>query len=533
MLMGILFTKKATTYCWPSTKERTEKTYLRVIFPMPFLTEKVKNGRMKYMLDDIRNERLKKLNLLKEKGVNPYPAKTRRDFSVQKTLETFSQLEQSHTEITIAGRIMSRRDQGAITFLDLFDGTGKMQVLIKSGNGSFDEMRYNEFLTVTDVGDFIEARGICFVTKRGEKTLEARDWKMLAKTLLPLPEKWHGIQDPEERYRKRYLDILMNPETRELFEKKALFWKAIRNFMQKEGFMEVETPILEPSPGGADAEPFQTHLRALDIDLYLRISPELYLKRLMVAGFEKVFEIGRVFRNEGFDKEHLQDYTQLEFYWGYADYRMLMVFVEELYKKIIFETLGACTHSWNGQTIDWGGEWKRYDYFQVIKDELGIDLRTISDEELRMCAERNGLDPEKHVGRGRVIDLIFKKRVRPKLIEPGFLINPPLDIEPLAKRLSDDPMRVERIQVVACGSELGKGFSELNDPLDQRVRMEEQLKLREQGDKEAQRLDEDFIEALEYGMPPTAGFGLSERLFAVLVDKPVREITYFPLMRPK
>lgn len=485
------------------------------------------------MLNDIRNERLKKLNFLKERGIDPYPASTRRDFSIEKALAEHTKLTASKKEITVAGRIMSRRDQGAITFLDLFDGTGKMQALIKSGQGTFDERRYNELLTVVDIGDFIEVRGICFVTKRGEKTIEARDWEMLAKSLLPLPEKWHGIQDPEERYRKRYLDILMNRDVRELFLKKARFWNSARAFFQEQGFTEVETPVLELNPGGADAEPFRTHLSALDRDLYLRISPELSLKRLLVAGFEKIFEIGRVFRNEGIDKEHLQDYTQLEFYWGYADYRKLMPFVEELYKKIIFDTIGGYTHAWNGQTINWEGEWKRYDYYQAMKDGAGIDLSKISEDELRTFAKKNGLDPEKHVGRGRVIDLIFKKLVRAKLIQPGFLIDPPVDIEPLAKRLPDDQSRVERIQVMACGLELGKGFSELNDPVDQRARMEEQKKLRERGDKEAQRLDEDFIEAMEYGMPPAAGFGFSERLFAVLMDKSVREITYFPLMRPK
>ena len=485
------------------------------------------------MLEDIRNERLKKLNLLKEKKIDPYPAVTARDFSIQKMLADFTTLESSKKTVAIAGRIISKRDQGAITFLDLFDGSAKMQVLVKEGVGSFNSEHYQEFLAVVDIGDFIKVSGTCFVTKRGEKTVEADTWAMLTKSLLPLPEKWHGLQDPEERYRKRYLDILMDEKVRELFVKKSRFWQSVREFMNSEGFMEVETPILESSPGGADAEPFVTHLKALDIDLYLRISPELYLKRMMVAGFDKVFEIGRIFRNEGIDREHLQDYTELEFYWAYADHTMLKETVERLYKKVIRDTLGTLEHEYNGKKIDWGGMWQTYDYYECMKTHAGIDLSSVNETKLRAKARELGLEPEKHIGWGRVVDLIFKKAVRPHLIAPGFLVYPPADIEPLAKRMDTDPERVCRFQVVAGGTELGKGFSELNDPLDQRKRMEEQVKLREAGDKEAQRLDMDFIEALEYGMPPAAGFGLSERLFAVLVDKPVRETTYFPLMRPK
>ncbi len=482
------------------------------------------------MLDEIRGERLKKLNLLKEKGIHAYPASTSRGVSVDEVIRNFDALAADKKAVTIAGRVMSLREHGGIVFADMYDGTGKFQTLFKKDNLG---ETYDLFMSTVDIGDFIEAEGTCFTTKRGEMTLDVTRWNMLTKSLLPLPEKWHGLQDAEERYRKRYLDILMDPGVKDVFVKKARFWKSVRDFLHSKGFMEVETPVLEASPGGADAEPFQTHLNALDIDLYLRISPELYLKRLMAAGFEKIFEIGRIFRNEGIDREHLQDYTQLEFYWAYADYKMLMDFVKELYQKVVFDTLGAYTHPWNGTTIDWGGEWKTYDYYEMMRKETGIDLTTATDEMLRNSAREMGLDPEKHLGKGRVIDLIFKKAVRPKLVQPGFLINPPLDVEPLAKRLEIDPGRVQRIQVMAAGSELGKGFSELNDPLDQRARMEEQLSLREAGDKEAQRLDDDFLEMLEHGIPPTAGFGFSERLFSVLLDKPVRETTYFPLMRPK
>ena len=329
------------------------------------------------------------------------------------------------------------------------------------------------------------------------------------------------------------MDLIMSPNERELFVKKSRFWQATREFLLKEGGMEVETPILEKIPGGADAEPFKTHMNALDIDLYLRISPELNLKRLNVGGFEKVFEIGRIFRNEGIDREHLQDYTQMEMYWTYTDYKQLMSIVERLTKHVVKETIGGYVHSWQDKTVDWSAPWQRIDYYDAFLKYTGLDLAHASEKELKKYAQEQNIDVEKHLGRGRLIDVIFKKKARPHLIEPGFLILPPVDIEPLAKRWPEDPERVERFQVVACGSELGKGFSELNDPLDQRQRFEEQTKLGEAGDKEAQRMDEDFVEALEYGMPPTAGFAYSERLFAFLLDKPVRETVFFPIMKPR
>jgi lysyl-tRNA synthetase class 2 len=286
-------------------------------------------------------------------------------------------------------------------------------------------------------------------------------------------------------------------------------------------------------PGGADAEPFKTHLNALSTDFYLRISLELPLKKMLVAGFEKVFEIGRIFRNEGIDKEHLQDYTQLEFYWAYRDYNDLMEFVEKMYKAVVKNVCGGLTTTYNGEKIDWGKKWPKVEYVEEFKKKNKINPLDASREELFAKAKSLGLEPERNLGKGRLIDLIFKKTVRPTLIQPCFLINPPIEIVPLTKRSERDPRIGERMQPVACGTELGNGFSELNDPLDQRKRFEEQMRLREEGDKEAQRLDEDYLEAMEYGMPPAAGFGVSERFFAVLMDKPVRETVIFPLMRPK
>ena len=482
-------------------------------------------------LDEIRNTKINKVEELRKSGIEPYPAVSLRTHSIEETINNFDSWSASQKELIIAGRIMALRNMGAMAFLDLNDGSGKIQVLIKEDSISKEEFdKFNKFV---DIGDFIEVKGFLFKTKREEKTIEVKSYSLLTKALLPLPEKWEGLQDVEEKLRKRYLDLIMNPEEKELFVKKSRFWQATREFLIKEGGLEVDTPILEQIPGGADAEPFKTHMNALNMDLFLRISPELNLKKLITAGYEKVFEIGRIFRNEGIDREHLQDYTQMEMYWAYYDYDGLMSVVKKLFKKIVQKTLGTLEHEYQGQKINWGASWKKYDYYKLFKEHTDLELKKATEEKLKEYAVSQGIDASKHVGRGRLIDIIFKKKVRPHLIEPGFLILPPIDIEPLAKRYPKDLNRVERFQIVAGGTELGKGFSELNDPIDQRQRFEEQAKLGEAGDKEAQRMDEDFVETLEYGMPPTAGFGMSERFFAFLMDRPVRETVFFPLMKPK
>lgn len=481
------------------------------------------------MIESLREERLKKLNNLKAAGIDPYPAKSKRTHTIAQAIEGFGVLSKSKKKIFVVGRIRSIRGQGGISFMDLKDESGAIQVVIKKD--IFKELDF--WRDNLDIGDFIEVSGILFKTKRGEKSIELRTLKILSKSLRPIPSEYYGVNDTETRLRKRYLDFLGNPETKELFKKKSIFWAETRRYLEDAGFLEVETPILEPVPGGAEAEPFVTHHNALDQDFYLRISPELNLKRLMVGGFEKVFEIGRIFRNEGIDSEHLQDYTQVELYWAYQDYEGLMKFIEGLYKHIIKKTFGTLKLKRDEKVIDWGKKWKRLDYYELFYDANKIDLKVANEHDLAKFAKQLNLDFEPSAGRGRLIDLIYKKTVRPNLIEPSFLINIPVDIEPLAKRMPGDPTRVERFQPVAYGTELGKGFSELNDPLDQRGRFAEQMKLREAGDKEAQMLDEDYVEAMEYGMPPTAGFGISERLFAVLVGLPVREAVIFPLMRTK
>lgn len=481
------------------------------------------------MLEDIINEKKKKISLLKEAKINPYPAQTKRTHTISEVLAKFNLLLKNKKKIFIVGRLMSLRDQGSIVFGDLVDGSGRMQIILKKENIS----NFNFWKKILDSGDFISCGGIVFITKKREKSLEVKNLSILTKSLRPLPKEWFGIEDIELKLRRRYLDMIFNPETRELFKKKEIFWSTFREFLKKEGFLEVETPVLEPIPGGAEAEPFITHHNALNEDFYLRISLELSLKKLLVGGFEKVFEIGRIFRNEGIDREHLQDYTQLEFYWAYHDYNDLMKLVERLYKTVIKKTVGSLVTLWNNQKINWSKKWPKVEYCKLFKQNIGLDPIDTNEEDLKKKAKELNLEFEDYAGKGRLIDLIFKKIIRPKLIEPCFLIDPPVEIEPLAKRSSRNPNLVERFQVVACGTELGKGFSELNDPIDQRQRFEEQMKLREAGDREAQMLDEEFLIALEYGMPPAAGFGVSERLFAVLMNKPVRECVIFPLMRKK
>ena len=481
------------------------------------------------MIEALRDERVKKLQKLRESGVEAYPQTSKRTVSLELVRKDFSKLLKAKKKLWLAGRILSIRDQGNIIFLDLEDESGRFQaVLLKKNIKNFAVFKGN-----LDRGDFINVYGSVFKTKSGEMSLEVREANILTKSLLPIPSEWYGVEDPDLRLRARYLELLTDSKTKEMFRKKSAFWQAFREFLLKEDFLEVETPVLESIPGGAEAEPFKTHLKALDIGLYLRISLELSLKKLIVGGYEKVFEIGRIFRNEGIDKEHLQDYTQLEFYWAYHEYNDLMKLIEKMYKFVIKKTIGTYKTTYDGNKIDWGKKWKTVDYVLSFQKAVGLDPLAASDDELFVFAKNKGFGPERHMGRGRLIDLIFKKTVRPTLIQPCFLIDPPVDIEPLAKRHRKDPRRVERFQILAGGTELGKGFTELNDPLDQRERFEVQMNLREAGDNEAQMMDEGFVEALEYGMPPTAGFGISERLFAVLMDKPVRETVFFPLMRPK
>lgn len=481
-------------------------------------------------IDEIRDGRIKKLELFQKKGINPYPAESFRELSLKEVVEKFDDLEKSGEDKWVSGRIMSLRGQGAIIFITLNDGTMPFQALFKKD--SIGEEKFSFFNETADIGDFIEVQGIFFKTNRGEKTIEAKDWRMLAKTLLPLPEKWHGLQDVEERFRKRYLDIIMNPEIKELFEKKAKFWDATRNFLKKEGFLEVETPTLEVTTGGAEARPFKTHHNDFDMDVYLRISVgELWQKRLLAAGFPRVFEIGRAYRNEGSSPEHVQEFTNMEFYAGYMDYRQGMDFTERMIKEVVKETFGTLEFKTHGHDIDLSGKWERIAYVDVIKKMLNVDVLSATESEMKKKLDELKVKYEGE-NRERLTDSLWKY-CRKQIVGPAWLIDVPKLVSPLSKAKPENPLLTERVQLILTGAECTNGFSELNDPLDQRERFEVQKKLIEAGDEEAMMPDFEFVEMLEHGMPPAFGFAYGERLFAFLMDKPIRETELFPLMRPK
>lgn len=479
---------------------------------------------------DIRDERLKKLELLKAAGMDAYPAQSHRDTSNKAVLESFDDLEKGGTKVKVAGRVMSLRGQGGISFVDLFDGTARLQAVFQKDD--MDEDHFDLFSNTVDTGDFIEVSGVAFKTQRGQQSVKVQEWRMLAKSLLAMPTEHFGIKDEELKLRERYLDILLDPEVRAMIERRSKFWQAIREFYLKRGFLEVETPVLETSPGGADARPFTTHHHALDIDVELRISLELWLKRLLVAGFPKVFEIGRIFRNEGQSREHLQDYAQLESYEAFSSLKEGGDFVKELYRHIAKDVYGKYTFEINGHTVDLAEEWQLINFCSIIKEKFGVDPLTCTEEEAIQAVRDAKIEVGESLNKARAVDHLWKS-IRKTISGPAFLVGVPVYLEPLAKKFTADPRVVERLQVILAGSEVGKGFSELNDPQDQRARFEEQQTMRDQGDAEAQRLDEDYIRAMEYGMPPAFGFGVSERLFAFLENKPAYLAQIFPLLRPK
>ena len=482
------------------------------------------------MREDILQTKLDKLNNIREFGMEAYPEKTKRSMTNAEALAKFEELNEK--EITLVGRVRSFRPMGGSTFAHIEDESGKIQLFLNKNN--IDEAKYKLFSKNVELGDFVQVTGKIFKTKQEEKTIEVHDWQMLSKNMRPIPTEHFGIKDEEELLRKRYLDLLANPETRELFRKKNVFWQTIRQSLVAEGFLEVQTPVLEHTPGGADAEPFVTHHNALDQDFFMRISLELPLKRLLVGGFERVFEIGRVFRNEGIDREHLQEFDHMEFYWAYSDMEKGMKFAEKLYKEIVLNVLGGYEHENDGEKINWNVDFPVVDYFTEFEKETGINLSSeITVEELKKKADELGIKYEAGYSLGRMIDTIYKKTVRQKLIQPCFLVGHPLEISPLAKTDPQNSKKVLRFQVVAGRSELCNAFGELNDPIEQKKRFEQQMKMREAGDTEAQMFDEDFVEALEIGLPPAFGFGMSERVFSFLMNRSIRETVIFPPMKTK
>lgn len=478
---------------------------------------------------DIRAERLKKIDLLREAGMEAYPISTERDTDNEAFLKHFEEVVTTQKTVTLGGRVMSLRGQGGIVFATIFDGTERAQLVFQKDE--MDNTSFDLWGSTVDTGDFIEATGTAYITKRGAQSLKVDSWKMLTKSLIPIPDEWFGLKDEEKRSRERYIDILINPETRAMLERRSQFWRTIREFLHERGFIEVETPVFESTPGGADARPFITHHNALDIDVYLRISLELWQKRLLVAGFPKVFEIGRIFRNEGQSREHAQDYTQLETYEAFSDMHKGMEFLKDLYRRIAKDVYGKYTFTCGEHTFDLADEWEIIDYCELIQKEYGIDPITCTEEAAIQAAREAQVVFGEAPNKPRAIDHLWKK-LRKKIAGPAFLINQPKFMEPLAKSAPDKPNIVERAQVILAGSEVGKGFSELNDPVDQYERFAEQQAMRDAGDDEAQRLDMDFVRALEYGMPPAFGFGVSERLFSFLENRPILEAQTFPLLRP-
>jgi len=477
---------------------------------------------------EIIAERRKKRDALIAAGQNPYASQTDTTHTAVDFQANFSDLLTNETKLVMAGRVMAMRLHGALAFVDLFDGTGRVQVMLtKEQLGDTFQL----FVDTVDTGDFIEVSGVVFVTKRDTNALLANSWQILTKTLQPIPVEHFGLKDEDERYRKRYLDILLNEELQALFVQKAKFWAVTRQFMTERGFLEVETPTLEVTTGGAEARPFKTFHNDFDMPVYMRISiGELWQKRLMAAGYPKTFEIGRAYRNEGSSPEHLQEFTNLEFYWAYADYRDGMAFVRDLYRKIATEVFGTTKFEMRGHTFDLADEWEEIDYSGTILEKTGIDIHIATEAEMEAKLAELGVKYEGQ-NRERLMDTLWKY-CRKSIAGPAFLINHPTLVAPLAKA-RPGTQTVEMFQPIIAGSEVGRGYSELNDPDDQRARFEVQKVLLDAGDEEAMMPDWEFVEMLEHGIPPTCGFGFGERLFSFLAGKPLRETQLFPLMKPK
>lgn len=480
-------------------------------------------------LAEIKAERIKKRDLLVAAGMDPYTARSERTHDVAEVCHNFEALTADSTNVVLSGRLLAIRVHGGSVFADLFDGTDRVQIFLAKDNLS--EEQFVLFVDTIDIGDFVEVSGQVFYTKRGTPAVKVLEWRILTKTLQAIPTEHFGLQDEDERFRKRYLDLLLRPEARELFVRKEKFWDITRQFMKQQGFLEVETPSLEVTTGGAEARPFKTHHYDFDMPVYLRISiGELWQKHLMAGGYPKVFEIGRAYRNEGSSPEHLQEFTNMEFYWAYADYQDGMRLVTELYRTIATQLYGTTKFTVRGHSFDLADEWREIDYVDEIRNQTGIDILNSDVLALQEKLSELGVQYEGET-KERLVDSLWKY-CRKQISGPAFLVNHPILVAPLAKRRSGTET-VEMFQPIIAGSEVGRGYSELNDPEEQRERFLVQQELLNAGDEEAMMPDWDFIEMLEYGMPPTCGFGFGERLFAFLEGKSLRETQLFPLMRPK
>lgn len=481
---------------------------------------------------DILKNRRQKLDRLRELDINPFPFRFERTHLSSEIVSDFERLEESRELVRIAGRIVSWRGHGKTLFAHVQDRGGRLQIYLRSDD--LGPEVFERFM-LFDLGDIIGAEGVVFKTRTGEVTVRVSTFDILAKSLQPPPEKWHGLQDKEIRYRRRYLDLIVNQEVAETFRKRTQTIKSIREFLDQRGFQEVETPALQVLYGGANARPFKTHLNALDLDMYLRIADELYLKRLIIGGLEKVYEICKDFRNEGIDRNHNPEFTMLEFYWAYADYNDLMSLVEEMIYKVGVDVLGTDKLAIGDRRISLMPPYKRISFFEAAKRALGQDMIALSEEELKSLGRERGADMGALRGRGAVLDEIAREFVEPTLVEPTFLIDYPVELSPLAKTHRKDPRLAERFELFVGGVEFGNGFSELNDPDDQRRRFEAQAAMRRAGDLEAHPIDEDFVLALEHGMPPATGYGLGiDRLVMLLTgNSSIRDVIFFPTMKPE
>ncbi|HHY33017.1 MAG TPA: lysine--tRNA ligase [Firmicutes bacterium] len=475
--------------------------------------------------------RRQKMDALRARGIDPFGHRFERTHHAREIVEGFERLEGG--TVKVAGRLMAMRSHGKATFADLLDLSGRIQIYAKLdrlGQDAYD------LFTSLDIGDIVGVEGRVFRTRRGEVTLEIERFELLSKSLRPLPEKWHGLADVDLRYRQRYLDLIVNPEVREVFLKRTAIVRAVRAFLDSRGYIEVETSAMHTIPGGATARPFITHHNALDIDLYLRIALELHLKRLIVGGLEKVYEIGRVFRNEGISTKHNPEFTMLELYEAYADYTDMMNLAEDLIHYVAIQVLGQAKVDYEGNTIDLVPPWPRKTMVEAVRERTGVDFSGVdSDEDARAAARRLGVEVDPQATTGKVLSEVYEECVEPTLISPVFVTDHPIEISPLAKKREDDPRYTYRFELIIGGREIANAFSELNDPIDQRERFEAQAALRARGDDEAHRMDEDFLRALEHGMPPTGGMGIGiDRLVMLLTNQSsIRDVILFPTMRPK
>lgn len=486
---------------------------------------------MELDLNELMLVRRQKMEQIRESKIDPFGDSFPRTHLAQVIKDNFKDLLDQ--EVAVAGRIMSRRGHGKASFIHIQDGSGQVQIYLRQDD--VGKETYKLFKKV-DIGDIVGIKGFVFQTKVGEISVAAKDFKLLTKSLRPLPEKWHGLQDVELRYRQRYLDLIVNPDVRKVFVLRSKIIGAMRKFLDARGFLEVETPMMQTVAGGASARPFITHHNTLDMDLYLRIALELHLKRLLVGGLEKVYEIGRVFRNEGISTKHNPEFTMLEVYEAYADYQGMMTLTEEMVAQIAEETLKTQKVNYQGEEIDLSPPWTRLSMLEAVEKYTGIDFTQISDDvQAQEAVNGYGLDLEENKTKGKILNAIFEQEVEPHLTKPTFITDYPLEISPLAKCKQDAPDFTYRFEAFIAGREIANAFSELNDPVVQKKRFLEQLKLRKAGDEEAHMMDDDFIRALEYGMPPAGGLGIGiDRLVMILTNSPsIRDVILFPTMRPR